>query len=42
MSDRIDVLINVDEITREDDFKYERWLNVYGVVVNKSSVSGFI
>jgi len=42
VGDRTDVLVDADEITGEDDFKYERWPDVCGVVVDKSSASGFV
>ena len=36
------VLIDTDETTGANDFKYEKWPNVCGVVVDKSSGSGFV
>jgi hypothetical protein len=42
VGERTDVLVDLDETTGEDDFKFERWPNVCGVVVDKSSASGFV
>ncbi|KIV94120.1 hypothetical protein PV10_05269 [Exophiala mesophila] len=40
--DRADVVVDPDETTGEDNFIYEKWPDVCGVVVDKGSENGFV
>lgn len=42
VGDGTNVLVDLGETTGEDDFKYEKWPDVCGVVVDKSSEIGFV